>query len=128
MKKFFDLQNLVLTFFVVGGIVASFTDMAFIQGIYFNIFGKTFFMNDYSHIIFYGILGIIFRKYEISFSRGLIYITLFTISMELLQTFAPTRNVDIDDILGGIFGWASGWTLLTIYGLLLKKEEKKCVL
>lgn len=128
MRRFLIFKNLVVIFLVATSIIASLTDMAFLQNIYFNAGNTTIFMNDYSHIIFYAILGIIFRKYGITFLRGLVYITLFTTSMELLQTFTPSRNVDIDDILMGISGWFLGFTLLAIYGLLVKREEKKCVL
>lgn len=127
MRRFLTFQNLIIIFFVTASIIASLTDMAFIQGIYFSIGKRTIFMNDYTHIIFYGILGIIFRKYGVAFLRGLIYITLFTISLELLQTFTPSRNVDIDDVLMGISGWFLGWTLFGIYELFVKREDKKCV-
>jgi glycopeptide antibiotics resistance protein len=127
MKRFLNLQNLVIISCVVISIIASLTDVAFIQGIYFNIGNRTIFMNNYSHIIFFAILGIIFRKYGITFLRGLAYITLFTTSLELLQTFTPSRNVDIEDILSGIIGWLSGFLLLTIYELFVKREDKKCV-
>lgn len=127
MRRFLTFQNVVIIFFVALSIIASLTDMAFIQGIYFSIGNRTIFMNDYTHIIFYGILGIIFRKYGVAFLRGLFYITLFTTSLELLQIFTPSRNVDIDDVLMGISGWFLGWTLFGIYGLFVKREEKKCV-
>lgn len=127
MKKFLTLQNLIITSCVAVSIFASLINIAFIQNIYFNLGGKTIFMNDYSHIIFYGILGIIFRKYKVTFIRGITYIILFATSMELLQTFVPSRNADIGDIISGIIGWLSGFTLLTIYGLVVKTEEKKCM-
>ncbi len=127
MKELLTFKNLVIIFFFSLSIIASLTNMSFIQDIYFRIGGKTIFMNDYSHIIFYAIIGIIFRKYGITFLRGLIYIVLFTVSLELLQTFTPSRNVDVKDILSGITGWFIGFIVLTIYELTVKKEKKRCV-
>ncbi len=127
MKRFLTFQNLAILFLVAVSIIASLTDMAFIQGIYFSVGNRTIFMNDYSHIIFYAIIGIFFKKYGIALLRGLVYIALFTTSLEFLQTFTPSRNVDIDDILMGISGWFLGWTLFAIYGLFVKRENKKCV-
>ncbi len=127
MKEFLTLKNLVVIFFVAISIIASLTDIAFIQGIYFHIGKKTIFMNDYSHIIFYAIIGIIFRKYGITFLRGFIYITLFATSLELLQTFTPSRNVDVGDVFSGVTGWFIGSGVITIYELMTRKEERRCV-
>lgn len=119
------IKYLFLMAWVILAFVASLSNMAPIQGTFFNIGTKTIFVNDYSHILFYGILGAIFRYYEITFLRGLFYITLFASSMELLQTFTPTRNVDIDDVLTSIIGWGSGYILLLAYQFMTGKEEKE---
>jgi len=125
MKTQLGLKNIVILILVVIAIISSLFDMSFIQGLYIRINDRSYFMNDYSHIIFYALFGIFFLVNGINFVRGLLYITLFTISMELLQSFSPSRNVDIDDVITSIAGWTAGYIIYWLSKFLIKVKEER---
>lgn len=124
MNRIFNFKNILIFSCVLISIIASITDMRLLRDIYNVVDGKNYLMTNYSHIFFYGFLGVIFYTYSVAFIRGLFYILLFAVSLELLQSFSPIRNVDIDDVLMSLAGWISGYIFFLVLNIIINKISK----
>ncbi|HEY4716612.1 MAG TPA: VanZ family protein [bacterium] len=109
-----------LVAWILIAIIASIYNFKFINQYYFYLGKSTIWILDFTHFVFYGIMGILFTINGLGFISGVLSTICFAISLELLQTFSMDRNADIKDVVISIFGWLCGYGL----ALMLRRFYK----
>ena len=81
-----------------------------------------FVLHKLFHLFEYGVLFILVHRATKSFSSTLLFIIFYAFSDEIHQSFVPTRESTLRDVLIDFIGGLLGWRVLL---LVRQKKQKK---